>query len=170
MIALKQVLFPTDFSDCSRTAQVAACEFAERFGAELHLLHVLEDALLMMPEPGSALSLPQNYLLDMKQAAERALSGLLPAEWAATHVVHRATRIGNAANEIVKYAAERNIDLIVLGTHGRGMIGHFLAGSVAERVVQHADCPVMTIPSRKNAPQTSFPGSDWERGVRSSAS
>lgn len=142
---LQKILLATDFSSCSQFAQSYACDLVAQLQSELHVLHVLQDALLMMPEPGSALSLPQNYLLDMKEAAEKALGGLLPAEWCSRHTVHRATRIGNAAEEIVRYAAEHAIDLIVLGTHGRGALGHLLLGSVAERVVRQAGCPVLTV-------------------------
>ena len=144
MIRLQRILFPTDFSDCSRLAQVDACELAERFHAELHVLHVLHDAMAMIPEPGSALSLPQNYLLDQKESAEKALDGLLPAEWLQSHRVHRATRMGNPAAEICRYATEHDIDLIILGTHGRGALSHLFLGSVAERVVRMAPCPVLT--------------------------
>jgi universal stress protein A len=71
MIKLQRILFATDFSDLAATAQEYACELAGRFGAELHVLHVLQDVMLMMPEPGSAFSLPQNYMVELKQAAEK---------------------------------------------------------------------------------------------------
>jgi len=151
MIQLRRILLPTDFSDCSRIAQKQACALADEFGAELHTLHVLQDLATMIPEPGSALSLPQNFLLDLKDSAEKALDGLLPAEWSQSHTVKRATRIGGAATEIVKYAHEHEIDLIVMGTHGRGTLAHLFLGSVAERVVQHAGCPVLTVPGHKPA-------------------
>ena len=77
MIALKKILFATDFSENAKAAQEYAAAFAEQFQAELHVMHALVD-ITMMPEPGSALSLPQNYLLDMKQEAERALDKLFP--------------------------------------------------------------------------------------------
>jgi nucleotide-binding universal stress UspA family protein len=145
MISLHRVLLATDFSDCSRAAQAYACELVEQFGGELHVLHVLPDPILMMPEPGTPASLPQNYLLDLKEGAEKALQGLIPADWRAQHPVRRATRLGNPGNEIVRYAEEHQIDLIVVGTHGRGPVAHLLLGSVAERVVRQAKCPVLTI-------------------------
>jgi universal stress protein A len=145
MISLHRVLLATDFSDCSRAAQAYACELVEQFGGELHVLHVLPDPILMMPEPGTPASLPQNYLLDLKEGAEKALTGLIPSEWQTRHHVRRATRLGNPGNEIVRYAEEHQIDLIVVGTHGRGPVAHLLLGSVAERVVRQAKCPVLTI-------------------------
>jgi universal stress protein A len=145
MIRVERILFPTDFSEPSRSAQAYACALAERFHAELRLLHVLQDVLLMMPEPGSALSLQQNYLLDLKQQAESALDHLLSAESAQAKRVVRATRMGHPATEIIQDAAEHKINLIVIGTHGRSGLRHALLGSVAERVVRQAPCPVLTV-------------------------
>jgi len=145
MITIKKILFPTDFSDCAQTAGTYALALAGQFQAELHVLNVLADALMMMPEPSSALSLPQNYLLDLKQEAERALAKVLPeAEKSGCHVV-RVLRMGNPYAEIVQYAEGTETDLIVVGTHGRGAIAHFLLGSVAEKVVRKAHCPVLTV-------------------------
>ena len=152
MIRLNRILFPTDFSQCSKRAQEYACELADRFHAELHVLHVLADVALMMPEPGSALSLPQNYLVDMKEDAEKALSGLLPAEWTQGKKVIRATRMGNPFVEIGHYAKEHAIDLIVLGTHGRSGVTHLLLGSVAEKVVRRSPCPVLTVHPEEHPP------------------
>lgn len=145
MIALKKVLFPTDFSDCAKAAQDYAWAMAEQFKAELHVIHVLADVMMMMPEPGSALSLPQNYLVDLKQEAEKSLDKLLPDAAKKGLRVVRALRMGNPFIEIVKYAEEAGIDLIVVGTHGRGALAHMLLGSVAEKVVRKAKCPVLTV-------------------------
>lgn len=145
MIDLKRILFPTDFSECSRPAERYALALSEKFGAELHILHVLADIMMTMPEPGSALSLPQNYLGEMKQEAERALDKILPDATKSGLRVVRATRMGNAYVEIVKYAEEKSIDLIVVGTHGRGGLVHMLLGSVAEKVVRTSPCPVLTV-------------------------
>jgi universal stress protein A len=145
MIRLKRILFATDFSDLAATAQDYACEFAERFGAELHVLHVLQDVMLMMPEPGSAFSLPQNYMVELKQAAEKTLETVPPADWCSGKHVVRATRMGAAFVEIVRYAREQEIDLVIIGTHGRSGLKHVLLGSVAERVVRKAPCPVLTV-------------------------
>ena len=73
MITLKKILFPTDFSENSKAAHDYALAFTEQFEAELHVMHVLSD-VTMIAEPGSALSLPQNYLLDMKQGRTGARS------------------------------------------------------------------------------------------------
>ena len=145
MIALKKILFATDFSDCARGAQDYAVSFADQFHAELHVLHVLPDAALMMPDAGAALSLPANYVLDLKNEAQRSLDKLFPDGASAGHTVVRAVRMGNPFVEIVKYAEEAGIDLIVVGTHGRGAMMHLLMGSIAEKVVRKATCPVLTV-------------------------
>jgi universal stress protein A len=145
MIDLKRILFPTDFSECGRAAEKYAWALSERFGAELHVLHVLADIMMTIPEPGSAMAVPQNFLGEMKQEAERALDKILPQATKAGLRVVRATRMGNAYVEIVKYAEEKGIDLIVVGTHGRSALMHMLLGSVAEKVVRHSACPVLTV-------------------------
>lgn len=145
MIRLKKILLATDFSDCSKRAQEYACALVDQFQAELHVLHVLQEVLFMLPEPSPALSLPQNYLLDLKHQAEQELDKLLPAAWTQGKRVIRASRVGNPFKEIAKYAKDDAIDLIVIGTHGRSAIMHALLGSVAEKVVRGAPCPVLTV-------------------------
>lgn len=145
MIRLKRILFPTDFSECSKCARDYACALADQFQAELHVLHVLMDVALMLPEPGSAMMLPPNYLAEQKQGAERALEDALPKDWTAGKKVFRATRMGNPFVEIAKYAKDKEIDLIVIGTHGRSALMHVLLGSVAEKVVRKSPCPVLTV-------------------------
>ncbi|MFM8223055.1 MAG: universal stress protein, partial [Planctomycetaceae bacterium] len=132
-------------SECSQAARQQACELAERFHAELHLLHVLPDPLLLAPEPGFAMPVPSEYILQLEADARRALDGVVPREWASGRLVVRQVRHGNPANEIVRYADEQRIRLIVVGTHGRGALGHLFMGSVAERVVRLAACPVLTV-------------------------
>lgn len=145
MIELKRILLPTDFSEYSKTAINYACAFADQFGAELHLLHVLQDLVALVPEPELAIPPPGDYLKELQESCERALDQLLDPAWEAEHKVVRATRQGPPFLEIVRYAKEEDIDLIVIGTHGRSGLAHVLLGSVAERVVRKAPCPVLTV-------------------------
>jgi nucleotide-binding universal stress UspA family protein len=145
MIAIKKILFATDFSDCARAAQAYAAAFAEQFHAELHVMHVLPDVALMVPDPGTSLSLPQNYVVDLKNEAQSSIDKLFPDVANQGQTVVRSVRMGNPFVEIVKYAEENKIDLIVIGTHGRGALMHLLMGSVAEKVVRKAGCPVLTV-------------------------
>jgi universal stress protein A len=145
MITIKRILYPTDFSDCAKTAEEYATALADQFQAELHVLNVLADVKMMLPGPGSALSLPQNYLLDLITEAERTLAKVLPDAAKSGRTVVRTLRTGNPHVEIVKYAEAMEIDLIVMGTHGRGGLAHMLLGSVAEKLVRTAGCPVLTV-------------------------
>lgn len=145
MIKIQRILFPTDFSEASKPAQEYACAFADQFGAELHVLYVLPNDLVMAPEPAMAIGLTPNFFVEQKAAAEKTLERLIPPTWAQGKSLHRATRMGNPHVEIGQYAREHDIDLLILGTHGRSALMHLLLGSVAEKVVRTAPCPVLTV-------------------------
>jgi universal stress protein A len=143
MITLKQILVPTDFSETSEVAAKYARALAQAFNADLHLMHVLENPYLAY-DPMS-FTPPVNFLEQLEaQTRERMLRFLV--EWEPMHPhVDVVTTQGSAFLEIIRYAREHNIDLIVLGTHGRGPIAHMLMGSVAEKIVRKAPCPVLTV-------------------------
>ncbi len=143
-IEIKRILLPTDFSPYSAAATKYACEFATKFDAELHVLHTLEVHLSPTPGFGMGLALPQ-YLRESKAAAEKALAGVLDPQWGAGRKVVRALVEGSPKVEIVRYARQHDVDLIVLATHGRSGLAHVLIGSVAESVVRTAPCPVLTV-------------------------
>lgn len=151
MIRLQRILFPTDFSENARWAQQYASAFAEQFHAELHVLYVLEDLAFAMPEPGMMFAMPALNLEEVERSASQALGALEDPLWPKLRV-HRTTRRGAPYVEIVRYAAEHHIDMIVMGTHGRGGLPHVLLGSVAERVVRKAGCPVLTVRPSDPAP------------------
>ena len=138
MIALKRILLCTDFSDYSAVATNYACALAEQFDAELHLLHVVRDIMSVEPLPGS-------YLEDLEKEAIGSLTKVLDPKWEKGRRVTLATRLGPPFLEIIRYAKAHEIDLIVIGTHGRSAMMHVLIGSVAERVVRKAPCPVLTV-------------------------
>ncbi len=145
MIRLKRILAPTDFSEHARHSLRYACAFASQFGAELHLLNVVQDLVAMVPEPGLAFPPPGDYMRELTQGAKRMLAALPDPQWAAGVSVVRAVRQGPPFLEIVRYAKDNAIDLVVAGTHGRSGLKHMLLGSVAERVVRKAPCPVLTV-------------------------
>lgn len=145
MIRLQKILLPTDFSQNSHCAQTYACAFADQFGAELHVLYVMQDVTLIMPEPGAMFAIPALNADEVRQSAEKMLETVPDAKWCTGKKIVRATRSGSPYLEIVRYAAENAIDLIVLSTHGRSGIPHVLLGSVAEKVVRKAGCPVLTV-------------------------
>lgn len=145
MITLQRILIPTDFSSHSQTALNYACEFARRFDAELHLLHVVQDVYSLLPEPAVAFPPPGEYMAELKAGAERALREALPPPQDAGLRVVRAVCEGVPFLEIIRYARQQEIDLIVIGTHGRSGLAHVLMGSVAEKVVRKAPCPVLAV-------------------------
>ena len=142
---IQRILFPTDFSELSKAAEKCACDLADQFGAELHVLHVLSDFFLMMPQTAAAVMVPPKVLEDVINSAEEEIQKIPPTAWASGKPVVRVVQIGSTYDTIVQYAKEHAIGLIVIGTHGRTGLPHVLLGSVAERVVQHAPCSVLTV-------------------------
>lgn len=152
MIALKRILVPTDFSETSEAAAKYGVALARAFNAKLHLLHVearhdLE--IIVERELVVEKYLSETPAAKFKQNAARELLGKILTEQEEHELraeyVLRASGLGGPYVEIVRYAKERDIDLIVMGTHGRGFVAHMLTGSVAEKVVRNAPCPVLTV-------------------------
>lgn len=146
VLKLRKILCPVDFSDLSLNALRFAVDLADKFQAELHLLHVFEgyDAISLNPET-ALIPLPQ-WLTELRKVCHDKLAALPSADLAARcPALVRAHREGPAIHEILEYAAHEKIDLIILATHGRTGLKHLLMGSVAENVVRSAKCPVLTI-------------------------
>jgi len=140
----KKILCPIDFSEPARAAMKAAAEVCLRFDAELTLFHAYQLPGYTLPE-GSVVASPK-MLQDLDDQAEAHLAEWrrLAEQMGVVRVV-TAKAIGEPAVEIVARAQEDGSDLVVVGTHGRTGIRHALLGSVAERVVRRADCPVLSI-------------------------
>jgi universal stress protein A len=137
MIQLEQILVPIDFGEASAVALDYACALARTFGASLHLLHVMENPFLRPTAIDPSV---------LKAAAVAHLGERLTGDdCAALHANAVLETSDNPSEEIVKYARAHAIDLTVMGTHGRGAMAHLLVGSVAERVVRTAPCPVLTV-------------------------
>jgi len=145
MIVMKKILFPTDLSDAAAEAQLYACSLAEQYGAELHILSVVQDVTLISPDPMNPWVMPASSLDEVIAGVSAELDKIPDPNWAAGKQIVRTVRTGVPFLEIIRYAKEQTIDLIVLGTHGRTGLAHVLLGSVAERVVRKAPCPVLTI-------------------------
>ena len=145
MISLKAILLPTDFSDYSAYATKYACAFSEQFDAELHILHVFQEAVPTTPMTGLAFPPPESYLTEIREHAAKSLAELLDREWETGRRIVRATAKGVPFVEIIRYAKQGDVDMIVMGTHGRTGLAHMLMGSVAEKVVRKAPCPVLTV-------------------------
>ena len=143
MIVLKNILVPTDFSETAEIAVRYAKALAEAFGAKVHVLHVATDPARFLPAEAFA-TLP-DLRVQLEADTRKRLDGILADAGTQKLDVHRAIRLGEPFVEIIGYARGNAIDLIVMGTHGRGPIKHLLLGSVAEKVVRKAPCPVLTV-------------------------
>ena len=145
MPELKRILLPTDFSRTSEVALRYARTLADTFHASLHVLHVVEDPLVHgWTSVDFNPDLPGYREVLAKTAGER-LSRVLTETDRERYHAKIVTKFGDPFVEIVRYAKEQDVDLIVMGTHGRGPIAHMLMGSVAEKVVRKAPCPVLTV-------------------------
>jgi nucleotide-binding universal stress UspA family protein len=144
-IDLKRILLPTDLSEFSAAATPYACAIAERFDAELHVFYVFEQDTGSTYVPGIPLPGAKSDIEQLKQRVAESLAKWIDVGWAAKNRVIRATGEGHAFVEIIRYAKEHDIGLIVMSTHGRSGISHLLVGSVAENVVRKSSCPVMTV-------------------------
>ena len=140
---VKSILVPTDFSEPSDAALHYATGMAQALGAQLYLLHV----------PGKdGENLEMNFPIGAFEAAARQrLSAFLSPEELVRLRPEYASRIGTPAEEIVRYADARDVELIIMGTHGRSGVAHMLMGSVAEHVVRTAPCPVLLVRHPKRA-------------------
>jgi universal stress protein A len=133
---IHHILAPTDFSAPASQAVTAAFDLAQTFGAKLSLLHVME-----VPVYAIEVALPLEAL---ERDARRELALLLPEAEAAHVEVTRLVDMGVPYQRIVETATAESVDLIVIATHGRTGLSHLVLGSVAERVVRLAPCPVLT--------------------------
>ncbi len=145
-LRIKKILVPLDFSRPSTQALKYALKLAERFGATLCLLHVIEKASFINDVENVALAVPDKKL---KNIANKQLISLSKRIIKSPVPVFPYTRIGKPFVEIAALAQTQNIDLIVLATHGYTGLKHALLGSTAERVVRHAPCPVLVVRERQ---------------------
>jgi universal stress protein A len=145
MSRFKRLLVPTDFSPTSEIAFNYALDLAAREGASIHLLHAIEDASFAAAYPdGLYVELPglrEQLITEGRRRLEETVLKCTAANVVATTQVV----VGPPASSITAEANERGSDLIVMGTHGRSGFAHLVLGSVAERVLRTAQCPVLTV-------------------------
>lgn len=148
MVVLKNLLVASDFSPPSAVALDYGREFARSYTARLHVLHIVQNVMVQYsPDAGMTSPLLQENLED---DARRQLGALVTQDDQQTlTIVAVVESSANVADGIVDYARRHAIDLIIVGTHGRGAVKQFLMGSAAERVVRTAPCPVLTVRERE---------------------
>ena len=154
MTRITRILVPTDFSATADAALDYAFGLAARFGASLQLLHVLDDPFVFegMSAEAYIAEAPTLRTAMLEDARERLRHRAVLREDGVT--IETEVLFGHGARTIAEYAAERGADLIVMGTHGRTGFAHLMVGSVAERLVRTAPCPVLTVrhPHTKRRP------------------
>jgi nucleotide-binding universal stress UspA family protein len=161
MINLKSIMVATDFSEPSAVALAYGRDIARSYGAALHLLHVVEDVMLRYsPEVGMTSPVLQENL---ESRARRELDAQVTEDDRRTlKIVPIVLTSPTVPGGIVEYAKDQKIDLVIVGTHGRSGVKQLLMGSVAERVVRTAPCPVLTVRERERdfiAPDALVPSS-----------
>jgi universal stress protein A len=143
---VQRILCPTDFSEPSNEALELAIEMARRFDAELVLFHAHEMPAYVFPD--SVMPAAPTVLQQLEAAADAELRRASARVREAGVPVRIASAMGAQDLEICRYAEEMHADLIIMGTHGRTGIRHALLGSIAEKVVRRAPCPVLTVRPR----------------------
>jgi nucleotide-binding universal stress UspA family protein len=146
MIRLTRILVATDFSEPSQAALSYGRELARAFGAQLQIVNVVDNLAATIVGPEGYVGNLMEMQREVEDAARKELEALISdedrRELGAKPVLLMS---GTPAFAVVNYSKEAEIDLIVMGTHGRGGLGHLLMGSVAEKVVRSAPCPVLTV-------------------------
>ncbi|MBN2537397.1 universal stress protein [candidate division WOR-3 bacterium] len=153
LLPLRRILCPTDFSDRSLKAVRTGVELARHFGARLDLLYAVppvpaSQALLSSDDSSLVPSFDvKGYSEHLKQSHETSLEEIIDREIPGSLETGRTVVFGRAAEQVVGFARENDIDLVVIATHGRSGLRRALLGSVAEQVCRLAECPVLTVRS-----------------------
>jgi nucleotide-binding universal stress UspA family protein len=148
MIQLQKILYPTDFSDLSLYALRYARNFAKAFSAELHVLHVVDEAYqnwVTMGPNTIPVGPTSQEMLDLAREQMAAFMAEHFGNDSLEFQVVSSVILGRPYPTILDYASQHQVDMIVIATHGRGALTHMLLGSVTEKVVRKAPCPVLTV-------------------------
>ena len=148
VVHLQRIMVPLDLSDHSRKALTYAAKFAEQFGAELELVHVVTPVIY-----AEGMVLPaamENLDRETESHARKELAELAAAHQSGSVEVKTTVLSGTPYDEIVNHARAQQTDLLLITTHGRTGLEHFLLGSTAEKILRHAPCPVMVVRDKEH--------------------
>ena len=141
---IKSILFPTDFSEGSAQALEYAIDLTNRYGAKLTVIHVIYDVVRATGWYVPHTSVEEMYK-DLEKSAQKELDSFGIKEMGALKNVERVVLKGVPHEEIIKYATQQKMDMIIMGTHGRKGLDRVLFGSTASQVVRFAPCPVLSV-------------------------
>lgn len=143
MKAIKKILMPTDFSEFSLSELDYIISLSVLYDAQIFLLNVLESDTVLAFHSVDYQS--ETGLRDRQKTAEGVLGHIIATKFHGMRNIVPVVRRGDPAREIVRFAKQENVDLIVIATHGRTGLAHVLVGSVAEKVVRYSSVPVLTM-------------------------
>ena len=147
MVEFGKILIPTDFSESAENASLYALSLAEKYGSKIYVVHVIEPFTYTSD---LGIDMGDQYQV-MEATAKRFLDDIVTSIKEKNIDVEGILLSGEPFVEIIKYAKQEQVNLIIMSTHGRSGIEHMLLGSVAEKVVRKSPCPVLTV---KKAGQT----------------
>lgn len=149
MFPVKKILWPSDASESANKALETAIEVAKQYNAKLYGLQVVTEVptLTDTGPPMSGLDIPK-YEDELRKGAQEALEELVKGKVPDSIEVETFIKMGKAAEVILSFVKEKQIDLIVMATHGRSGLSHLLLGSVAENVIRHSPVPTLIIPDK----------------------
>ena len=141
---IKRILFPTDFSEGSDNALPYAVDMAKNYGAKLYVIHVIQDIAQMTGWYVPHVSMDE-LAKDIEAGAKKEMDRYGIEQLRGVKDIERSVLKGTPNDEIIKFASENKMDMIVIGTHGRKGLDRVIFGSTAERVVRDAPCPVLSV-------------------------
>ncbi len=145
MLPLKKILCPLDFSEHSIRALKSACEMAEKFAAELELIHVITPFPIVPTTPQPMTIDVAKYHKELQDSSLETMKKTISENVPDRVIVHSIIITGDPAHEVIEHVKNNQIDLLVCSTHGHSSLKHLIFGSVAEKLVRHVSCPVLTI-------------------------
>lgn len=149
---IRTILLPTDFSECANYALSYAASLARQFSASIICVHVIEPMMPAVGYTGLTEPMPIADLNEqLEESAERELPKIAECDDCEGIEIEEVIVHGDASAEIVRVAGERNVDLIVIASHGRTGLGRILFGSTAESIVRHAPCPVLVVKPKQES-------------------
>lgn len=147
LLKIDRILFPTDFSDSARLTAAFVADLARKYNARIYMLHVIYDITRDSGLYSSRLDMDSLYE-DVKKSARDEMNNIASTAFQDFDDLEIVIRVGSPSSDIILFADEADIDLIVIGSHGKKGLDRILFGSTALKVIKRAKCPVLTVRER----------------------